>query len=153
IDAEAHALAFAAVVGREPAWCPPRRRQTDPRFGLELLTGNGIPADAARRLLPTYLPALARAFRGLVAERPSAMPSVPGGALVALRRIAARGGVRQSFLSRRIRANARLVVRAAGLDPFLDHRFGVFAADYGDHRVLLDNALHAIECRHRIRIS
>lgn len=149
LDREAQRVAFARVTGRRPVREPPMLDQPDPMYAVELMCHNGFALIGARRTLPVYLPALARAYRALAEKRPWLLPRPCAGSVARLRRGVPGSDVVKSVVSAKIRPNARLTLAATGLDRYLDAEVGAFGSDHVDRARLVGIAVDRARRKYR----
>lgn len=148
LDLEAHRVAFAELSGARPRYEPLLSDQSDPRFGVALLRCNGFTEGHARRMLPVYLPALVTAYRTLAHRRPWLLPQRCERSFARIRRNASVAGVVQSFVSVRLRPSALLVLKAVGLDRYLDPKVAAFGSDHVDMDRIVTTAVRRAEHEH-----
>jgi phosphoglycolate phosphatase len=116
-----YALAAELLIGYPTATPPVTEGRTDAAIMAELLSGNDCDPD--RFPLRRIWEALTEAGRRNEAELRSRGEALPGAA-ECLRRLAADPHVIQSTLTGNIEANARVKLRAFGLDPLIDFSVG-----------------------------
>jgi phosphoglycolate phosphatase len=140
--------AVAGVLARPPGDHGVRMSgKTDPQIALEILDAAGVPREEALRVLPQVLQALEEGLaEGL--ERIRTEGRVHPGVQEVLERLHATPGVLQSLLTGNLLANARVKVRAFGLDRFLDIEVGAYGSDHHDREELVPFALRRVERRH-----
>jgi phosphoglycolate phosphatase len=126
VSKENYALAFELLTGRVPGVQPRTDGRTDTAIMSDLLTANGVGADAFT--FDEQVAALAEAGvrnRDRLVARGSALP----GAVECLEHLSAVGGVVQSVLTGNIEPNARVKLGAFGLDKYIEFGAGGFGAD------------------------
>lgn len=148
LDREAHRVAFAELSGARPRHEPLLSDRSDPRFAVALLRCNGFTEERARLMLPIYLPALVAAYRTLAHRRPWLLPQRCERSFARIRRNASVPGVVQSFVSVRLRPNALLVLKAVGLDHYLDPEVAAFGSDHVDVDRIVMTAVRRAEHEH-----
>ena len=150
---DAFALAFRALLGREPVGVVGRdpgalvamAGRTDHEIALHVLELNGV--DDGERHLAGFSAALADALAGLAQEIRARGRALPGAA----RAIAALGrepGVVQSLLTGNIEPNAAVKLAAVGLGEGLDLAVGAYGSDDRDRRRLVDVARKKASARY-----
>jgi phosphoglycolate phosphatase len=125
----AYAEAFAAVTGRPLVQLPQMVGQTEPEIFFDALGRNGVSLRAdgeSEQLLAPFGAELAARLAARAGELTTQGHLMPGAA-EALTAVAGVGGVVQSVLTGSSRSNAKLKLRAFGLDKFLDLAVGGFA--------------------------
>lgn len=140
--------AVAGVLARPPGDHGVRMSgKTDPQIALEILDRAGVRRDEALRVLPQVLQALEDGLaEGL--ERIRTEGRVHPGVQELLERLHGRPDVIQSVLTGNLLRNARVKVRAFGLDRFLDLEVGAYGSDHHDREELVPFALRRVERRH-----
>ncbi|MDP9342380.1 MAG: haloacid dehalogenase-like hydrolase [Actinomycetota bacterium] len=126
--------------------------KTDPQIAMEIVERAGVPAGEARSLVPRVLAEMERRLEpesGRIRSEGRVFPGV--GELVAGFHHDPR--VLQSVLTGNVLANARVKLRAFGLDRFLDLEAGAFGSDHHDRTELIPIALRRIEQRHGWRLE
>ena len=127
-------LALEQVLGLAPPERLHLSGKTDPQIAreyLELMT-----ADDLERQLPLVLAAVeaqVAAAADMLAQTGEALVGVPE----LLARLATIDGVHQSLLTGNTKANARVKVRAFGLERWLDLETGAYGSDHADRRELV----------------
>ncbi|HYV01938.1 MAG TPA: HAD family hydrolase [Actinomycetota bacterium] len=118
--------------------------KTDPQIALEIMSELSVSDDEARRRLPGVLQALEREMElaiDLLRQDGRVLPGV----LELLERFDRRPEVVQSLLTGNTEANARLKIRAFGLDQYLDLEVAAFGSDSADRNELVSVALEKLE--------
>ncbi len=116
-----YALAAELLTGHPTATPPVTEGRTDAAIMAELLSGNG--RDPVGFPLRRIWEALTEAGRRNEAQLQARGQALPG-AVECLRRLATDRHVIQSTLTGNIEANARVKLRAFGLDPWIDFSVG-----------------------------
>jgi phosphoglycolate phosphatase-like HAD superfamily hydrolase len=123
--------------------------KTDPQIISEYLAMMGVHDPD---VLPVVL-ALAEqelaAAEGLLAER----GTICAGAFDVLERLAASDKVTQTVLTGNIAPNARVKLRAFGLDGFIDFEIGAYGSDHAERASLVPIALERAERLRSLRID
>ena len=135
---DAFLVAYERVTGAPPKQLVPFAGRTDLEIAVDLLEQSGVAAEDG--VVDAFEGALAAAMaelEGEVRRRGRAYP----GAHQALERLGREVGVVQGLLTGNIPANARVKLRAVGLDGLVDFDIGGYGAD---HRVRSE--LVAIAC-------
>lgn len=136
VDRTAYREAFEQVVGRPASRFPARGTGvTMPRAVRGLLRDNGLSDDDAERLLPEMLkvvPERLAAHEDDVRREGILMP----GAREAVEAVAADGRFVSAVVTGNLEPNARLKLRAFGLDRYIDLGAGAYASD-DEHRPAL----------------
>jgi phosphoglycolate phosphatase-like HAD superfamily hydrolase len=142
-------LALATVIGEAPRARVRMSGKTDPQIISEYLAMMGVHDP---KVLPAVL-ALAEqelaAEEVLLAERGTICP----GASDALKRLAATDKVTQTVLTGNIAPNARVKLRAFGLDRFIDFEIGAYGSDHAERTSLVPIALERAERLRSLRIN
>jgi phosphoglycolate phosphatase-like HAD superfamily hydrolase len=143
VDRAAYAEAFRATTGRPLIQLPQMAGRTDSEIFFEALAVNAAgprPVDPAGDELlgrfTTQLAAAYRARRDLITERGRLMP----GAREAVARAWQVPGLVQTVLTGAIRPNALEVLRAFGLDRYLDTEIGGYGSEVYPKGAMLLNA-------------
>ena len=143
VNRAAYAEAFRAVTGRPLVQVPQMAGRTDSETFFEALAVNAAgpqPGDPeGEELLGRFVTQLASAFRarrGLLTTQGQLMPGA-GDAVVAVWRLP---GLVQTVLTGSIRPNAIEVLRAFGLDRYLDTGIGAFGSEVYPKGAMLLNA-------------
>lgn len=154
VDASAHVAACAEILGRYPVLVVRMDARPDPLIALDMLTANGVGREAARLLLPRYLPALDRAFRGLWTEAGTDTATAQGERLWdVMSRAAAVPGVVQSFIAPELRGILWRKLADTGLDRYLDRESGACGSDDVRRSGLIDIARRRAATRHDRRFT
>jgi phosphoglycolate phosphatase len=139
-----YALAAELLIGHPTTTPPVTEGRTDAAIMAELLSGNGC--DPARFPLRRVWEALTEAGRRNEAELKARGQALPGAA-ECLRRLAADQHVIQSTLTGNIEANARVKLRAVGLDPWIDFSVGGYGVLH-ERPLLVPVAQHRAAARY-----
>jgi phosphoglycolate phosphatase len=135
---DAFLVAFERVTGAPPKQLVPFAGRTDLEIAVDLLEQSGVaPEDGVVDAFEDALAAAMAELEGEVRRRGRAYP----GAHEALERLGREPGVVQGLLTGNIPANARVKLRAVGLDRLVDFDIGGYGSD---HRVRSE--LVAIAC-------
>lgn len=150
---EVFGQAVEAVVGREVGeHGVTMSGKTDPQIALEILERAGVSEGEARPLLPRVLEEVQRRL-GSESGRIRAEGRVFPGVRRLVTSLHADARTLQSVLTGNLLANARVKLRAFGLDRFLDLEAGAFGSDHHDRTELVPIALRRIEHRHGWRLE
>ena len=143
VDRAAYAEAFRATTGRPLVQLPQMAGRTDSETFFEALAVNATgpqPGDpAGEELLGRFAAQLAAAYRArrdLITKQGRLMP----GARNAVARVWRLSGLVQTVLTGAIRPNAFEVLRAFGLDRYLDTEIGGYGSEVYPKGALLLNA-------------
>ncbi len=146
VSKEIYAAAFASVAGRAPVRPARTEGRTDRLILTEMFRDHGMQPPAWDQILSALEAAGAERETDL-ARRGRALPGVRE-ALVA---VAAEPGVISSVLTGNIAANARVKLRAFGLDVLLDMECGAYGEHSADRAALVKVARDHIQEVHGLR--
>ncbi|MEU8567092.1 haloacid dehalogenase-like hydrolase [Streptomyces pathocidini] len=146
VSKEIYAAAFASVAGRAPVRPARTEGRTDRLILTEMFRDHGMQPPAWGQILSALEAAGAERETDL-ARRGRALP----GAREALIAVAAEPGVISSVLTGNIAANARVKLRAFGLDVLLDMACGAYGEYSADRAALVKVARDHIQEVHSLR--
>jgi phosphoglycolate phosphatase len=126
--------------------------KTDPQIALEIMERAGVAEAESRPLLPRVLEEMQRRLEPETG-RIRGEGRVFRGAAELVARLHDDSRVLQSVLTGNLRANARVKLRAFGLDRLLDLEAGAFGSDHHDRTELIPIALRRVERRHGWRLE
>ncbi|GGZ70298.1 haloacid dehalogenase [Streptomyces bluensis] len=135
VSKEIYASAFKALAGRKAELPAPTEGRTDRAIMREMFVQHGLPVPAWDRV-HRALEEAGRDGEEDLRQRGHVLP----GAQEALKALAADSEVCSSVLTGNISANARVKLRAFGLDSMLDMAVGGYGEDSDDRARLVDTA-------------
>lgn len=142
---EIYAAAFAAAAGRAAVRPARTEGRTDRLILAEMFRDHGLKPPEWDRLV-RELEIAGAAREHVLARRGRALPGVRE----ALAAVAAEPGMVSSVLTGNIFANARVKLRAFGLDALLDVECGAYGADSADRAALVEVARERVQASHRL---
>ncbi|MFE6397526.1 haloacid dehalogenase-like hydrolase [Streptomyces alboflavus] len=145
VSKEIYATAFAAVAGHEPLRPARTEGRTDRLILAEMFRDHGIEPPAWEHIV-LALEAAGAGHEAELAARGRALP----GARESLAAVAAEPDVVSSVLTGNIAANARVKLRAFGLDVLLDMECGAYGEHSEDRAALVKVAREHIQHTHRL---
>ncbi|MGR3936286.1 haloacid dehalogenase-like hydrolase [Streptomyces sp. BRA346] len=148
VSKEIYAAAFESAAGRAAAYPARTEGRTDRLILGGMFRDHGLEPPAWERILPV-LEAAGAAREADLTRRGRALP----GAREALTAVAAEPGMISSVLTGNIQANARVKLRAFGLDGLLDMESGAYGADAADRTDLVDVARKRVHTAHGIPLD
>lgn len=136
--------ALASVIGVAPEARVKMSGKTDPQIVQEYLDAMGISN-------PTVLPAILAHAEAELAKAEHLLGEqgyVCPGVIAAMQRLNASPNVTQTVLTGNIKPNAKVKLRAFGLDRFVDFEIGAYGSDHAERTKLVPIALsRAVEIR------
>ncbi|MER7109365.1 HAD family hydrolase [Streptomyces sp. NPDC000229] len=143
VSKEIYAAAFSAATGHAAVRPARTEGRTDRLILAEMFRDHDVSAPAWEKVLQA-LTAAGAAREADLALRGRALP----GAREALGAVAAEPGMVSSVLTGNIYANARVKLRAFGLDMLLDMECGAYGADATDRAALVEVARDRVRTAH-----
>jgi phosphoglycolate phosphatase len=149
LAAEIFELALATVVGEAPRERVRMSGKTDPQIISEYLTLMDVDDPA---VLPAVLH-LAQQELAAAESLLSEQGSICAGVYDLLERLSAFDTVTQTLLTGNVAPNARVKLRAFGLDHFVDFEIGAYGSDHAERTNLVPIALERAERLRSLRID
>jgi phosphoglycolate phosphatase-like HAD superfamily hydrolase len=149
LAAEIFELALATVTGEVPLERVRMSGKTDPQIIAEYLAMMGVDDPAA---LPAVLE-LAEQELAAAESLLSEQGSICAGAYELLERLSTCDKVTQTLLTGNVAPNARVKLRAFGLDHFIDFDIGAYGSDHAERTNLVPIALERAERLRSLRID
>lgn len=145
--------AVTSVMGRDPGRHGVQMSgKTDPQIALEILATLSLSETDARDRLPRVLRALEHYTENSL-QRIRADGRVLPGVEEVLEQLSEASEVLQTVLTGNLASNARVKLRAFGLDRWLDLEVGAYGSDHPDRTALVPVALAKVERRYGTELS